>query len=272
MRLVMLYGLGGPLLLGLLLALALPTTRPWKPLCRGLRALFTEPGGRRLLAVSAAILGFDLLQCAVDPILTRSLGYEWTGAVARLEGDLVARVQDALPALLVRPLGLFYLLGYVVFLALPPLVWHAAPPAREDSEPHPTAVYVAGFAANYLLALPFYLFLPVREVAWSGLSRAQPLLEALGAGITGELRSASALDNCIPSLHVSCLVTALVLVQRPGPRGLCVLAWVFTLGTAWAVMALGIHWATDVVVGVLFGLLCALVARRVATALARRSR
>ena len=106
----------------------------------------------------------------------------------------------------------------------------------------------------------------VREVAWSGLSRAEPLLEFLGDGFTQELRRASALDNCFPSLHVSMTVTALVLVRHVGPRRLIVLTWAGALVTAWCVVALGIHWVADIVAGVPFGVLCALVGRRAATA------
>ena len=175
----------------------------------------------------------------------------------------MARVQDALPAVLVLPLALFYTVGYIALLALPPLVWHAASPVREPWGPHPTATYLAGFAANYALALPFYLFAPVREAAWSGLSRAEPLLEVLGDGFTRELRAASALDNCLPSLHVSCLVTALLLVRHVGPRRLVAVLWAGTLATAWCVLALGVHWVTDVVLSVPFGLLCAWTARAV---------
>ena len=151
--------------------------------------------------------------------------------------------------------------GFVAGLLLPAVVWTA------EERFGPVRARVLAYLANYALGLPFYLVFPVREAAWSGLSDAQPLFEALYAGASFETRLGSALDNCFPSLHVSLTFSAWAVALASGDRALRLTTGAFALLTAYAVVALGIHWALDAAVGIPFGLLCAWIGLR----LGRRS-
>ena len=109
--------------------------------------------------------------------------------------------------------------------------------------------YLVRFLATALLAIPFYFFTPVKEVGWSGVSDAVPLLDVWWPGVSEQTRMGSGLDNCFPSLHVGCTAMMWIFARRFGTRGYERLSLAIALGTSWVVMALGIHWFADVVSG-----------------------
>lgn len=255
------YLVFAPLLLLVLLALTLPTRRPHLVLGRALAELVTTRGGRLVLAGYLFVVFTNLIQGLLDLRLTAALGYDLTPRVMALEGETVARLQEwilGLPAgdLWIAILALSYTAGYVAWLLFPPVALSALGHRRA------AGAFGLAFTLNYLLALPFYLFAPVKEVAWSGISRARPLLEEHWPGITEHLRLESALDNCFPSLHVSIAVTSLYFVLRHAPRRMALVAWPLTFLICLSVLALGIHWTTDTLAGIPFGLFCAWLAER----------
>ena len=199
----------------------------------------TKRDGRRACLLLGSLLAAGILEAQLDSGLTARLGLDFTAQVFALEGDLVARVQNATPDTVRRLLGLHYLLAFPALLVLPVVFHshHAHAQARQD--------WLWTLAALGLLALPFYLLVPVLEPAASGLSAAGPALETLHPGLTGFLRMGSAPDNCLPSLH---LAAQLALVGHAGRfrlAALGVLAALATVATAWATLALGIHWVID---------------------------
>ncbi|MEW6072498.1 MAG: phosphatase PAP2 family protein [Planctomycetota bacterium] len=256
MSLTLLHATWTPISLLLFVLIARPAHNPFLDCAVAVRAAIAARGGRLVLAALLGVLAANFAECAVDPAVSAALGWDATPLVRAVESDWVERVQAGVPPWSLGVLAWFYLSGYVAVLAAPLVVWTA------EGRGPAVAAYTAAFAANYLLALPFYLLVPVREAAWSGLSAAQPLLDVPWPGITAELRAGSALDNCFPSLHVSCTTTVFCLALRHGPRNLRLLAAAAALATAWAVMALGIHWGLDVAAGVPFGIGCALLGRR----------
>jgi len=248
----------------LVLALALPGRAPWAVLAGALAGLARRRGGRLLLLVAALVFGTNLLEATWDAELSAWLGYDLTPAVFALEGDLVARAQRWTVPGASALLTWVYAPAFPALLAAPPMIWW------DQRRVRPTAEYMLAIAANYVFALPFYLLVPVREVAWSGLGTAVPRMEEVVPGFTPFLRSASALDNCLPSLHVSCTVTVAWFAWRHGPPAFRRLALAGAALTAWATIALGVHWLTDVATGVLFGGACSLFAVRTAPRLAPR--
>jgi membrane-associated phospholipid phosphatase len=264
MQLVRIYLIGVPLGLAALVALGLGGRNPFPSLARGVRAAWSSRGGRRVVALAGVAIVGITLESVLDPRVTGLLGYDLTRAVQAVEGELVARVQSTLPASAVDAASWVYMAGYVAALLAPLFVGFGAEDAGDERRAHATAVYALAFAANLALALPFYLFVPVQEVAWSGLSAARPLLEQTWPGVTADLRAGSALDNCFPSLHVSCTLTAALVARRSGPRALALSSALFALATAYAVMALGIHWALDVAAAAPFAWVCVRAGRALA--------
>lgn len=232
------------------------------------RWLARTRGGRRAAAVLLVLLVLDVVEAVLDPRVSAWLGYDLTPRVHALEGDLVARLQAPFLAgplhALVLPLALFYLGGFVAALMLPLVAWTAAGDARARR------AWIAALVATYVLAAVPYLFLPVTEAGWWRGSGVRPLVEEVLPGVTAALRSGSALDNCLPSLHVSMTVSAWWLARRHGPPALARVTLAVALLMAAAVLVLGVHWVADVVTGIPFGLVCAAVGERVGERVAAR--
>lgn len=262
MPLALHYVLWTPPTLLLFLALAAPGRNPFTDVAATLGRL-REPGARRVLAVLVVILVGTLLEAALEPWLATLLGYDLTPWVARLEPGVVEWFQRPVPHAALPALTWLYLFGFAASLLLPLFVWG---PRGDD-----VAIerYCRAFLVCALLTTPFYLFVPVAEVAWSGLSEARPLMDAWWPGVSEETRMGSGLDNCFPSLHVGLTVLVWLVARSAGPTGYVRFALGFALATSWVVLALGIHWAADVVAGwvhalVAWGLACAWERRRAA--------
>lgn len=249
------YLVFAPLLLLALLAVTLPGRNPLQVFGGAFVALRTHRGGKWLLGCFLFVTLTNLVQAIYDPALSEWLGYDFTYKVRAVEGAFVERVQDGVLGLpggwqLTWVLALAYTAGYVAWLLYPAFAFQAL------GLPRTAGSYAAAFAGNYLFALPFYLFFPVREVAWSGISGARPLLEEHFPGITAQLRLESALDNCFPSLHVSIAVTAMYFVWRFGTPRMKLVGWPLTVLICASVVVLAIHWGLDAAAGVPFGLIC----------------
>ncbi|MEM7309076.1 MAG: phosphatase PAP2 family protein [Planctomycetota bacterium] len=249
--LLLLHALWTPITLLLFVLVVRPSSNPLALVAEALHVATSTRGGKLVLWIAAATIGANFLECLIEPWLAGALGYDLTAWVRSVEGATVERVQGTLPAALVPVAVWFYLAGYVAGLLTPATVWTV------ETRFAAAAALVAGYVANYAIGLPFYFFAPVQEVAWSGLSDAKPLLDAAFPGLSGETRVGSGLDNCLPSLHVSLTWTAFFIALARGESAMRWFTGVVAVLTAYAVMALGIHWALDVGTGVVLGAACA---------------
>jgi hypothetical protein len=253
MSLPLLHGLWTPVTVLVFVFLVHPRANPFAALARTLRLVVTTPAGRLVFGSLALVLVVNVVECLIDPALSAWLGYDLTARVALPLDDAIGWLQVRLPHALIVLLSWFYFSAYIAALLAPFVVWVAQRRYAAIRD------WTAGFVANYVLALPFYLLVPVQESGWSGIARVRPLIETVWPGISDDMRWGSALDNCFPSLHVSCMLTLLLIARRHGPAGVRGLAWVMALLTPVAVMVLGIHWMLDVVAAVPFALVCVAV-------------
>ncbi len=233
------YLAGATLALALLTALVLSPQATPRALIGGLSAFATTAEGRRHALWLTALMAVGLIEANLDAGLTARLGFDLTGHVSALEGDAVAFIQTFTPHAIRQLLALHYVFVFPALLILP-FALHSRSGNREA-----TRHWLRALTALGALALPFYLFVPVLEPSVSGLSKAQPALEALRPGLTEFLRIGSAPDNCLPSLHLAAQFLLLGHAQRYGPRRLVLLVGFACVSTAWATLALGVHWALD---------------------------
>jgi membrane-associated phospholipid phosphatase len=115
---------------------------------------------------------------------------------------------------------------------------------------------------NYLLAVPFYIFVPVNEV-WFVHSQVKFLMLDVFPSFEQDYRALSGINNCFPSLHTSISVTMALLASRSGIRRWSIFAWINASIIVFAIFYLGIHWFTDMVAGVTFALFAVTVGLKV---------
>ena len=224
--------------------------------CLGAKRLRSEIGnaervGTRLRAVApyAAVLAAVL---AINKgfqeriwALSEAVGYEATGLFYRIEGDLVAGVQAAIPDVAATYFAFVYMFGYGLLLVCPLFLYLFA------ASPQPLKALLAAYTVNYAAAVVAYTLViahgPRRAVGGTQgvLQEAFPYFTLL----TGQVNQPT---NVFPSLHTSMSVTVLlfaVLTRDQFPRWVPIAA-VLTGSIVLATMYLGIHWLTDVVAGV----------------------
>ncbi|HEX2022896.1 MAG TPA: phosphatase PAP2 family protein, partial [Candidatus Thermoplasmatota archaeon] len=196
-----------------------------------------------VLSVTTIVAG---VQGGLERTVQTALGWDFTPHVHALEGDLVARVQAAIrnPILDVVLVSVYtagaFLLYFVPFFALVAL-------GRGRSAMR-VACTVAGIWA---VGVVCYFFLPVKEVWYSGLGGAQPILFEYFPEYDHSPTYMNSIDNNVPSLHtaLSCGIALALWLARE--RWLAIPATAVAAGITMATMYLGIHWVTDVATGLL---------------------
>jgi len=227
---------------------------------RGVRRMLAD---RRYLVPFLGVVALpalDVLETRYDDAITAALGWDLTHLVHRLEGDAAAVFQraDALPVIWASAFA--YIIVLPVLLAAP-LVLAAAEERLGDFR-----ALAAGIIANYVIAIPFYLLVPVKEM-WAGNpGKVRLLLDEVSPAIMEAYRKNSALDNCFPSLHTSLAVTVAIIAARGERRPVAAGIWILATAVALSTLHLGIHWATDAAAGVILAAVCARIGFRMAGA------
>lgn len=117
---------------------------------------------------------------------------------------------------------------------------------------------------NYLIAIPFFLFLPVSEV-WHQDPNVSFLMLKVFPDFENQYRALSGLDNCFPSLHTSISVTIAILAVRSGIKRWAWLCCISAVIIIFSIFYLGIHWLIDMCGGVALGTFASLMGIRLST-------
>ena len=192
-------------------------------------------------------------------------GIRATALIYAIEGDLVAWIQDALPELSMYVFAVVYVIGYPIVVLFPIVGYFLA------SVGHLKTLLVA-YTLNSAIGTVMYASVHAYGPRNHRPELVDRVLLEIYPDITTLTSQVNAETNVFPSLHVSMSVTALLLAietREPYPRWTAVAA-VLTGTIALATMALGIHWAVDVVGGIALAVGSVAIARVGVAAVERR--
>ncbi|MFW6448190.1 MAG: phosphatase PAP2 family protein [Halobacteriota archaeon] len=246
--------------MGALVAIGLATMVGYARL-RGLQADWLD----RTLSVlpEFGLLGVILLVNSVarefGPDVSWVIGFEVTDLIYQLEGDLIVWIQSFANSPVTAYFSRMYVYGYT-FLLIFPLVAYLA---LEDNRPLRTLI--VAYAGNYLIGLFFYLVIIAYGPRNLLPDTVEPLLYSTYPEYQTLTRQVNRNTNVFPSLHASLSATVVLLAVRTReayPRWLPISTGI-ALSVIVSTMYLGIHWATDVVAGIVLAVLAVHLADRV---------
>ena len=210
------------------------------------------------LVLLGAVLAVNSVLRDVGVELSWLIGVNVTGDIYAVEGRLVAWIQSVSTPFLTDYFTVVYVFGYAFLLTFPVLAYLLV----DDSRPLRTLL--VAYALNYCLGLVCYVLF----VAYGPRNFMPELVEPLlytnwpqSQLLTGSVNRNT---NVFPSLHTSLSVTVALVAYRfraVYPRW-PVVAGVLAASITVSTMYLGIHWATDIVGGVLLAALAVAVAAR----------
>lgn len=175
-----------------------------------------------------------------------AIGVDITNALYAAEGAFVAELQRLVPAAIVDYLAFVYVFGFAFLLVFPPVAYFVLPSQRHLKEL--LVAYSVNYGGGSLCYLAFVAYGPrnvlpdlVREPLYDG----YPQVQSVSAAVSSN-------TNVFPSLHTSLAVTVLLLAWHTRgayPRWLSIAA-VLVVSVLLSTMVLGIHWASDVIAGI----------------------
>ena len=184
------------------------------------------------IAVPLAVSGIVGLASELSPYPPR------TDLIYALEGTIVEALQFHLHPVLTTLFVGVYLLVYPVFLLSTyiGLKRHHGRSRALD--------YVTTYTAVLLVSTPIFYFVPVGVTGYY-LQGVQPVLYESTGAIQTFMKSVDTLQKALPSLHAGLAGTA----SLYAPDGYEWPSWTITCLILMSTLYLGIHWLTDLVIG-----------------------
>lgn len=187
------------------------------------------------------ILLFNKFELIVESHLNTP---DFTQYIYLFEGNITPLVQKWLEHdALTRVTTFFYVIVFTVMMFASLFVYH------HEQDRRSLYALLYGLGLNYVIAIPFFLFVPVNE-AWYTHPEVSPLYLKAYPLFEEQYRFFSGLDNSFPSLHTSISLTlATIALRSRNVR----LAWIAAVSAAvilFSVIYLGIHWYADVIAGI----------------------
>ena len=178
----------------------------------------------------------------------------FTGAIYAIEGGTVAAFQ----AIASTPLTVLFTGVYLVGFPFIVLFTYFKLKAHDEEE---AQRYALAYVALVLMAVPFFLFFPVK-VSSLYLSDVEALMYELSPAIQYGIYSTDTLVKAFPSLHTGLSVLA-ALYARKADQQYAYTTGVLAVSIVFSTLYLGVHWITDAAFAVLLVLLAYHLSRRV---------
>ncbi|AGB36891.1 phosphatase PAP2 family protein [Natronococcus occultus] len=205
-----------------------------------------------ITVVLAVVLLANSVARQVVPDLSWMIGWNLTWAIYDIEGQFILWLQSYETPALTAVFSFVYIYGYVFLLVFPVVAYFAL------SNTRPLRELLTAYTLNYVLGLVLYTFV----IAYGPRNMMPELVDALMYDTYPRYqhltRQVNRNTNVFPSLHTSLAATVGVLAYQTRdvyPRW-AIVAIPLAISVAISTMYLGIHWAIDVVAGIVLAYVC----------------
>ncbi|MCK4364923.1 MAG: inositol phosphorylceramide synthase [Thermoplasmatales archaeon] len=190
----------------------------------------------------------------VDPSVTEWVGHDFTNEIKGIEGDIVYQFsQNWIPALVY-----FFVIMYTA--VYPFTLWFSPFYFLQTDNKKAMKTFAYGLLLIYVIALPFYLFMPITNVyTYYNINSA---LETVIPSVESFFYSTTTQNNCLPSLHTAMTILVAYSVSLTGNKKLTYFAYFTMISVIISVIYLSIHWITDVIAGALLAVGAIFILRR----------
>ena len=194
------------------------------------------------IIIILVVVSFHLIEVKIiDPIATEIVGTDFAPSIKSLEDNIVVSFSQYWTPVLVSFFVLMYIAVYPFVLWFSSLYFIIADERRAMK----TLAY--GLLLIYIIALPFYLFLPVTNVyvfnnLGSALENTIPTVENFFYTLTTE-------NNCLPSLHTAMTILIAYSMSLTKNKKLTYLTYFTMITVIIAIIYLAIHWIVDIITG-----------------------
>jgi membrane-associated phospholipid phosphatase len=197
-----------------------------------------------LLLIIIGVVAFHLFEVHfIDPVITDLIGTDFAPDIQAIEDNLIIGFTSLWTPILVYFFVIMYIVIYPFTLWFSPLYYLTA----DEHTALKTLAY--GLLCIYLIALPFYLFLPITNVylyygETSALASVIPTIDEF-------FYSTTTINNTFPSLHVAMTLLIAKTASKTANKKYQYFTYFCAVSVILSVMYLAIHWLTDVVFGII---------------------
>ena len=196
------------------------------------------------IIIIIGVVAFHLFEVnIIDPHVTEWVGHDFANNIKYIEGDTVFWFsQNWIPGL-VYFFVIIYIAVYSFTLWFSPLYFLLT----DNKKAIKSLAY--GLLLIYVIALPFYLFLPITNVYT--FYNVNSALETVIPSVESFFYFTTTQNNCLPSLHTAMTIMIAYSVSLTKNKKLTYFAYFTMIAVIISVIYLSIHWITDVITGAL---------------------